>query len=331
MNRVDPAWDDLPTLGLAEAWSLLREPVEAVRTLGTGHRSRVYRLDLAEGGARIVRLTHRGSGRVERERAVRALIGRDPRVPTVPEVVVRDHPLAERCDVVVMRAVPGETMQSAVMTRPDAQVLGLWRQYGEGLGSLHARRLPGFGLLDAEGRGVFPNWRAAMQATAARALHEARATALGDLCDAAESHLADLAPALDRVTEGALLHGDPHPFNVLTQGERLAAWIDFEFASAGDPLYELAYVASLFEGDATNPFAAKPVMRWREAFADGYTARGGAPADEDAPARTAYYRLVHALRTAEFLRVVAPGLPPAVRDQVTATMRAQVAWRCGGS
>lgn len=331
MSPGDAPRDALPALGIPDAWSLLREPVAAVTALGTGHRARVYRIDLAEGGARVARLTPRGSGRVERERAVRARVGNDPRLPTVHEVAVRDHPLAAACDVVLMRAVPGETLQSALLGRPDATALALWRQYGEGLAALHAHRVPGFGLLDADGRGMFPSWRSAMEAAAARALRDARGTALADLCDAAEAHLAALAPALDRVTDGALLHGDPHPLNVLAQGERITAWLDFEFASAGDPLYELAYVASLFDGDATSPFAAKPLTRWREAFADGYTARGSAPADDDAPARTAWYRLLHTLRASEFLRVVAPGLPPAVRDQVTATMRSRVAWRCGES
>ncbi len=34
----------------------------------------------------------------------------------------------------------------------------------------------------------------------------------------------------------------------------------------------------------------------RKAFADGYTARASAPADDEAPARTAWYRLLHTLR-----------------------------------
>lgn len=329
MSRAEPVHDELPTLGLADAWSLVREEVESVTALGTGNRSRVYRIALRDGGARIARITPRGSGRVERERAVRAKLGADPRIPTVHEVFVQHHALAGACDVVLMREVPGETLQAALLSRPDDVAVGLWRQYGDGMAALHAQRLKGFGLLNAEGKGEFPSWRAAMEAAAARALRDARETELADLCDAAASHLASHAAALDRVTVGALLHGDPQPLNVLTQGGRIAAWIDFEFASAGDPLYDLAFVASLFDASPTSPFAAKPLMRWREAFADGYTARGSAPSDDDAPARTAYYRLLHALRASEFLRVVGPRLPAAVRAQVTATMRSQVAWRCG--
>ena len=51
---------------------------------------------------------------------------------------------------------------------------------------------------------------------------------------------------------------------------------------------------------------------------------GAAPADPDAPARTAYYRLLHALRATEFLRVAAPRLPAAVQAQFTAALRAQL-------
>lgn len=328
MSRAERVHDELPTLGISDAWALVREPVESVTALGTGNRSRVYRVALSGGGARIARLTPRGSGRVERERAVRAKLGADPRIPTVHEVLALGHPLAGACDVVLMREVPGETLQAALLARPDDVALGLWRQYGDGMAALHAHRLQGFGLLNADGRGAFPSWREAMDAAAARALRDARETDLADLCDAAEARLAELAPALDRVTAGSLLHGDPQPLNVLTQGGRIAAWIDFEFASAGDPLYDLAFVASLLDPSPASPFAAKPLMRWREAFADGYTARGSAPTDDAAPARTAYYRLLHALRASEFLRVVGPRLPAAVRAQVTATMRAQVVRRC---
>jgi aminoglycoside phosphotransferase len=319
--------DDLPTLGVADAWAMLREPVDAVTALGMGNRSRVYRAALRDGGTRIVRLTARGSGRVERERAVRAMVGADPRLPTVHEVFVRDHPLAASCDVVLMRELPGETMHAALLARPDAVALGLWRQYGEGLCTLHGRRVEGFGLLGADGRGAYKSWREAMEAAAARALRDARATALADLCDVAETALAARATALDGVTEGRLLHGDPSPLNVLTLGGQITAWIDFEYASAGDPLYELAFVASLFEAEPTNPFAAKPLTRWCESFADGYTALGNASDDEGATQRSGFYRLLHALRASEFLRVAGPRLPAAVRDAVTATMRAQVARR----
>lgn len=324
MSRLETTKDDLPSLGLPDAWTLLREPVESVTALGTGNRSRVYRITLREGGTRIARVTAKGSGRVERERAVRAMLGNDPRVPTVHEVFVRDHPLSSACDVVLMRDVPGETLHAALHARPDAAALSLWRQFGEGLAALHARGAEGFGLLGGDGRGAYPTWREAMEAAAARALRDARSTALVDLCDDVTARLEALAPSLAAVREGRLLHGDAQPQNVLTVGGRIVAWIDFEYASAGDPLYELAFVASLFEPDATNPFRARPLTRWCEAFADGYTSVGAAPADPDAPSRTAYYRLLHALRATEFLRVAAPRLPAAVQAQVTAALRAQL-------
>ena len=109
MSRLETTKDDLPTLGLPDAWTLLREPVESVTALGTGNRSRVYRITLREGGTRIARVTARGSGRVERERAVRAMLGNDPRVPTVHALFVRAHPLSPASDVCLMLNVPGQT------------------------------------------------------------------------------------------------------------------------------------------------------------------------------------------------------------------------------
>lgn len=327
MSRLETVQDELPSVGISDAWTLVREPVESVTAIGQGNRSRVYRITLREGGARVLRITPKGSGRVERERQVRAILNNDPRVPTVHEVLVRDHPLTASCDAVLMRELPGETLHAALHARPDATAISLWRQFGEGLASLHTREVPGFGLLDGRGRGMYSSWRDAMQAAAAQALRDARSTHLADLCDAASARLDALAPALDAVTAGRLLHGDPQPLNVLTLGERITAWIDFEYASAGDPLYELAFVASLFEHDATNPFRAHHLTWWCEAFADGYTARGCPPSDPDAASRTAFYRLLHALRGAEFLRVAALRLPAPVQAKITEALRAQIVAR----
>ncbi len=189
----------LPQLGDSEAYALLGEPVEAVTPLGHGTRSRVYRLDPAEGRPRVVRLTPRGSGRVARERAVRALTAGCSDIPTLPEVLAPPAAHGLDADVVVMDLLPGEPMSAALQHSSETDAAVLWHHFGRGLAAMHKIAVAGFGLLDGAGRGGFSSWRQFVEATAEAALDEARATPLVDLCDAAARAIAALASSLDGV------------------------------------------------------------------------------------------------------------------------------------
>ena len=61
--------DALPELSFADAAAVVREPVASVRSIGQGSRARVYRVETVEGAVRVVRLSAKGGGRAERERA----------------------------------------------------------------------------------------------------------------------------------------------------------------------------------------------------------------------------------------------------------------------
>lgn len=291
----------LPVLSDSEAHALLGEAIESVTPLGHGTRSRVYRVDPVEGRPRVVRLTPRGSGRVERERAVRARTAGCADVPTLSEVFAPYAAHGLDADVVVMDVLPGEPMSAALQHSTETESAGLWYHFGRGLAALHKITVSGFGLLDGAGRGGFASWRQCIEATAARALVDARATSLIDLCDEASAALDARIASLDGVRSAQLLHGDAQPGNVQVRGGRVVAWFDFEFAMGGDPLFELVAVAAQFES-----VDARLRARWHEALAEGYTALGVAP--DDAPARAQCYRIVHALRRAEYLRVVGPTL-----------------------
>lgn len=304
----------LPQLGDSEAYALLGEPVEAVTPLGHGTRSRVYRLDPAEGRPRVVRLTPRSSGRVARERAVRALTAGCSDIPTLPEVLAPPAAHGLDADVVVMDLLPGEPMSAALQHSSETDAAVLWHHFGRGLAAMHKIAVAGFGLLDGAGRGGFSSWRQFVEATAEAALDEARATPLVDLCDAAARAVAALASSLDGVRAGRLLHGDAQPANVQVRGGRVVAWFDFEFATAGDPLYELVSVASHLEVSC-----ARAQVRWRDALAEGYTALGAAP--YEAPERARCYRVVHALRRAEYLSVVGPTLTAEAREAAVTRAR----------
>ena len=87
----------------------------------------------------------------------------------------------------------------------------------------------------------------------------------------------------DNVPEGpirvAILHGDAGPANFLFQDGRVTAMLDWELASHGDPMADLAMlcIRNLFQ----------PFVSLKDAFA-AYEAAGGQPVDLD---RVRYYRL----------------------------------------
>lgn len=295
---------DLPALDVASAWSLLGEPVDDVEPLGKGTRSRVYRVTLSDGGTRVVRLSPRGTGRLAREAWVRARMA-GTAAPSVAVVSVTHATLSQRADVVLMSELPGVTLDVALARAPDDQVAALWRAFGEGLAAFHAVHVEGFGLLDGAGRGAFATWRAAMEHTSAEALRDARATELVDLCDTAEQSLERDAPALDAVTSARLAHGDAQPSNVQLANGSVVAWLDLEYAMAADPHYELAFVSRFFEASPWVRTSSARVASAADGFARGYTS-DVAPCDA---ARLRYYRVTHALRTAEMLRVMDPEDP----------------------
>ena len=289
--------ETLPTLDASLAWSLVGEAVEHVEAIGDGTRSRVYRVHLAEGGTRVVRLSPKGSGRVEREAWVRARMVGCAAVPLVHASPAPRTSLDAVADVVLMNDLPGASMTRALATGSDELAARLWCAFGEGIAAFHAVPVEGFGLLDAGGRGVASSWRAVMEPIAAEALRVARASPLVDLCDRAEEALAEDAPALDHVTAPRLVHGDAQPGNVHVFRERVTAFFDFEFAMGADPLYELAFVGRFFEPAPWAAPDARARLQAMEAFTRGYSSRF-APLGDD-PARCRYYRVAHALRMGE--------------------------------
>ena len=92
-------------------------------------------------------------------------------------------------------------------------------------------------------------------------------------------HVADVVPA-GRL---CLLQGDVGLHNMLIDGDRLTALVDWEAATIGPPARELAAVW----------LAATALMTWPE-FVDAYRAAGGPPEATDERA-VAYYRVFFAL------------------------------------
>ncbi|HYI15349.1 MAG TPA: aminoglycoside phosphotransferase family protein [Thermomicrobiales bacterium] len=78
-----------------------------------------------------------------------------------------------------------------------------------------------------------------------------------------------------------LLHLDFHPLNVLTDGERITAVLDWANAHAGDPRADLARAISIIRLDAGDlPPEARPILRaFERGLRDGYARAAGSPVD----------------------------------------------------
>lgn len=136
--------------------------------------------------------------------------------------------------------------------------------------------LPG---LQALGRGRRDNTSWAEQlAAAVLALHRpapgdapdnpVRGAPLSLRDDSIRSHLAELPAAIadslgtiwqagldaPPATESVWLHGDLHPGNILVDGDKLSALIDFGDVTAGDPAYDLAVGWLAFDAEGRHVF-----------------------------------------------------------------------------
>jgi len=324
MNAPGLPANDLPELSAADAWAILGESVLSVRPLDGATRARVYEVSLGDGTVRVVKLLPRNTGRAGREAWVRGRMAGVSAVPMVAELVHRGAVLSSVCDVVVMRPLPGQSLAQSLHDADEVRATRLWTSFGEGLAAFHAVPIAGFGLLDSAGRGPFPAWRMAVEHLRDAALADLRATALADLADPLTRRIEALLPSLEEVRTARLIHGDAHPRNVRSAGDRVVAWFDLEYAQGADPLYELTFVAEAF-GGACAPEGLSPAQlagRY-EAFATGYTQHGEAL--DDAPERRRLYRLLHALRAVEELYRRAPYLTPDARTTLTDSLRSRLA------
>src|SRR5258708_40140578 len=81
-----------------------------------------------------------------------------------------------------------------------------------------------------------------------------------------------------RRNEGALLHLDYHPRNVLTDGKQITGIVDWTNAHAGDPRADAARTVSILRVD---PGARKPLLQWL-GLAHRVSTRGRTP-ERDVP------------------------------------------------
>ncbi|WP_138906752.1 phosphotransferase family protein [Streptomyces chryseus] len=201
-----------------ELWAELGSPRSA-RVLDSSPRSRVWRVELPQASVVVKQLVD-GPGADERyAREVAALrLAARAETPVVPALLATDPD--ER--VLVLEHLEH---------RPPS---GYWIvEYAAALARLHATARP-------QDAGALPRWQGPNQADIASFLRLATALEI-PVPPGVSGELDDLVDRLGQAPGHALLHGDPCPGNDL-HTDTGVRFIDFEQASLGSGLMELAYL-----------------------------------------------------------------------------------------
>ncbi|MFG2292139.1 aminoglycoside phosphotransferase family protein [Streptomyces sp. NPDC048603] len=245
--------------GTAELWAGLGAPRRA-RRVGSSPRSRVWRVELDHGPV-VVKQAVDGTDageRFDRELTALRLAGRrapgrpgGPDLPDRPAVVPEVLAVDPRARVLVLEHLEHR--------RPAAD----WTVgYAAALARLHAAGR-------AEDAGALPRWAGPGERDVEAFL--GLADRLGAAAPAgAREELSALVERLAQAPGHALLHGDPCPGNDLHTADGVR-FVDFEQASLGSGLMELAYLRIGFPTcwcvtAAEEPLRARAEAAYREAW-----------------------------------------------------------------
>lgn len=229
------------------------------RRLGSSPRSRVWRVVLPEATV-VVKQIVGGPDADERfAREVTALrLAARGGTPVVPALLATD---------------PGERV--LVLEHLDhGAPAGDWIvDYAGALARLHASSGP-------EDVGVLPRWQGPAQADIDSFLRLAVALEV-PVPPGVSSELQELVGRLDQASGHALLHGDPCPGNDLHTAAGVR-FIDFEQASMGSGLMELAYLRIGFPTCWCVTSASEPLLeRAESAYRDAWRAATGSETQGD--------------------------------------------------
>ncbi|WP_455361351.1 aminoglycoside phosphotransferase family protein [Streptomyces sp. SYSU K21746] len=249
-------WSRLP---FGEGLRAALGPPRRSRRLGSSPRSRVWRVELA-GGPAVVKQVVEGPDAEERYArevtALRLAARADP--PVVPVLLGTD---------------PGErvlVLEHLDHQQPAADwIVG----YAAALARLHATAGP-------QDIGVLPRWLGPDQADVDAFLRLAEALGVPVVPDVS-GELERLVHRLGQASGNALLHGDPCPGNDLHTAGGIR-FIDFEQASLGSGLVELAYPRIGFPTCwcVTSP-SAPLLNRAESAYRDAWRTATGTELDGD--------------------------------------------------
>jgi hygromycin-B 4-O-kinase len=204
---------------------LLGEVPYSIDRLVEGVESQAFRFQVSEGSF-VVRINPSLPGFEKDLWASSTLAGRVP----VPRVV-RLGRLDDAHAYCISEWVPGTTLEELPVQDAEGlveEVAKVWRAIAE----TDVSPIDGFGYFDPDGHAVASSWR--------NVLVETLETARRDLKGASDV-IEVYARLIDRCPEErTLIHGDFGSNNVLADGARITAVLDWDQAMVGDPLYDVA-------------------------------------------------------------------------------------------
>ncbi|MBS2552422.1 phosphotransferase [Catenulispora sp. NL8] len=220
--------------------------VVSVRRL-SGRSHRVYEFcDLGQD-AYIARLAAPGRCRFDIEAAVISRCAAEG-VP-VPAVLSVGPAASPAGDVVmIQKKAEGLPLREAAESVDDRRAAELVRRAGEVLAGIHQVATTGFGPLSDESRGPADSLGVWFVDGLADKLGKARQISpeAARLFDDAFTVLAGHRALLDACPSG-LLHGDFSPDNVLVDGDRVTAVLDWEAVKSGPPALDIGWWDCFFE------------------------------------------------------------------------------------
>ena len=270
-----------------------RRVIEATPTEG-GLANTNIRVRLDDGTSLLVRIPTRDPDGWAREAALhRTMAGIAPRLLSAAGRSAIDRP------VLILEWIEGDRLERVAPALADTALAVLAREMGTSLAAIHAMRFATTGSLGADlvVATPFPVGAAGLSAFLERCLVDGRGggrlgagltQAILTLA-AREGHRLDAA-----LGPPCLVHADFHGSNILIRDGRVAAILDWEFAFAGDALFDFANITRSPLGQRAG---------FADALASGYRAAGGILPD-DWP-RLA--RLVDLYNWADFLARPDPG------------------------
>lgn len=163
-------------------------------------------------------------------------------VPVPQKVILDETKTSAPFDVLITEMIPGENLETAWPKLNTERREKLAENAGRLLKQMTALPLPFFGELGSTGPFVrTETWVSYLQAKLSFHLDKALSLEIfdGKVIKQFWNTFNKYAPALSEVSTPHLVHVDFHFGNLLFVGDQITGVVDFEWAFAGDPLYDL--------------------------------------------------------------------------------------------
>ena len=234
-----------------EAERLLPSPTKVLSVAGdAGYRSgsvNVNRLLTLADGQRLVARVH-PAGLVNGYFDVEACAMEAARayVPTPQTVGVSHRATQGGLDMLLMAEMPGRNMKQFLTAHPEKEA-DLVTDMGRTMARLHEVRVTGYGFFDNEHaqktgelRGLHQDFESHIVAALQSNLKVLIDAGYIDAAQANKITAVLHGNPLTHCDDPRLLHNDFADWNVLTDGERIAAVLDWDECFAGDPVADIA-------------------------------------------------------------------------------------------